>query len=165
MYEFGLGCSFFGLFGAPGRVCIALVEDLVLTSKCLNLLFSCLRFHYTISLLFFYTVTNFRNHGPFILILPSLLYLSLILNTTPCLSLMLFCLTIVLSGEMTVFERCSFLFYKLLIFPYLSGSFLVYIISGCLSLPPPTNFENHNEITQWEKYQVPDADIRTSSGF
>ena len=27
----------FGLFGAPGRVCTALVEDLVLTSKYLNL--------------------------------------------------------------------------------------------------------------------------------
>ena len=28
---------FYGLFGAPDRVCIALVEDPVLTSKCLNL--------------------------------------------------------------------------------------------------------------------------------
>ena len=37
MYEFRFGFSYFGLFGAPGRVCTALVEDLVLTSKYLNL--------------------------------------------------------------------------------------------------------------------------------
>ena len=33
IYEFGFGFSFFGLFGAPARVCTALVEDQVLTSK------------------------------------------------------------------------------------------------------------------------------------
>ena len=32
MYEFGLGFSYFGLIRAPGRMCTALVEDLVLTS-------------------------------------------------------------------------------------------------------------------------------------
>ena len=37
MYEFGFGFSYFGLFGVPGRMCTALVEDLVLTSKYWNL--------------------------------------------------------------------------------------------------------------------------------
>ena len=52
MYEFGFGFSYFGLFGAPGRVCTALVEDLVLTSKYWNLfIFTVIvpLHHYTIS--------------------------------------------------------------------------------------------------------------------
>ena len=38
MHVLGFGFSYFGLFGAPGWVCIALVENLVLTSKYLNLI-------------------------------------------------------------------------------------------------------------------------------